>query len=114
MKLLLLTGDVISPQLLVSSDSKTRAVDFLKYAFRKTNNWRNSIVGIVGKSTEYTTVEEINAEQFKTIFSCVFLQKWFKNKQTEEGSTYLKQIIQSFKQDLEKFIRISSNSARES
>ena len=84
MKFILLTGDVITPQLLVTNNKKTKAVDVCRYiknkkAFPK-YNWKANIVLIVGTSTEYTEIEELTFSELKTLLEAVFLKTIFTKK----------------------------------
>lgn len=76
MKFLLLSGDLIVDQLLVSSNDKTRAVDVIKY-LKEDFNWKQSII-LLGQSTEHVTIEEITDHQLRTILGMIISIRYWK------------------------------------
>lgn len=60
MKCILLTGDVIKPQLLLTNNSRRSAIDISTILRNKCKNLLQYRVKILGYDTEYCKIEEVN------------------------------------------------------
>lgn len=75
MKALLVTGEVIRPQVWISNDAKTSAVEFPEWLKNpKRRKRRNLRFATLSEDTEYVQTEEFSVEDFRLLLGLYALK----------------------------------------